>query len=112
MAFTYDILSLSIAETPLLTLIPASEKTNDIHCKLETVPLSQLAGQKYEALSYAWGDPTKSHEIFVNGKVLKITTNLHVALQYLRQPDVARVLWIDAICIDQENISEKNHQVK
>ena len=40
-----------------------------------------------------------------------ITTNLEAALRYLSYSDVERVLWIDAICIDQSNVEERNHQV-
>jgi hypothetical protein len=40
-----------------------------------------------------------------------VTSNLDVALRYLRLKDQPRVLWIDAICINQHNIQERNKQV-
>jgi len=43
--------------------------------------------------------------------VLKITKNAHSALCRLRHPSTTRVLWIDAICINQEDIPERNAQV-
>lgn len=51
------------------------------------------------------------------GKVLKVTSNLPAALNRLREPRAERLLWVDAICInqDEENhefLSEKIHQVK
>ncbi|PMD33029.1 hypothetical protein L207DRAFT_518383 [Hyaloscypha variabilis F] len=42
---------------------------------------------------------------------VKIRQNLFDALLSLRLTDVARTLWVDAICINQENIEERNHQV-
>jgi predicted AAA+ superfamily ATPase len=67
----------------------------------------------YEALSYTWGDPTVERAINVNeNHSLKVTANLETALQYLRCPDKERVLWIDAICINQDDNAEKSNQVQ
>ncbi|KAF2117018.1 heterokaryon incompatibility protein-domain-containing protein [Lophiotrema nucula] len=66
----------------------------------------------FEALSYEWGSPSNNDPmILVDGRALKVRTNLHEALLHLRLTDVDRYLWIDAICIDQANIPERNHQV-
>ncbi|KAF2246312.1 hypothetical protein BU26DRAFT_65795 [Trematosphaeria pertusa] len=45
-------------------------------------------------------------------RILHIRPNLHHALKHLRQTDTARTLWIDALCINQEDIEERNVQVK
>ncbi|RKK58750.1 hypothetical protein BFJ69_g17370 [Fusarium oxysporum] len=66
---------------------------------------------QYEALSYCWGSNLLTSTITVNEKVLFITENLAEALQHLRGMDEDRILWIDAICIDQSNIPERGHQV-
>ncbi|KAK8113054.1 hypothetical protein PG984_013580 [Apiospora sp. TS-2023a] len=66
---------------------------------------------EYDALSYAWGDPTKTHTIHVNGETTGIGANLHTVLLRLRCRDAPRVVWVDAICIDQGNVKERNHQV-
>jgi ankyrin repeat protein len=66
----------------------------------------------YEALSYTWGDPTRFQKITINGKAMEVTENLFAALKYVRQEDADRVLWIDAICIDQTNQKERGHQVQ
>jgi hypothetical protein len=65
----------------------------------------------YEALSYAWGGTNKPETIIANGKVLSVTNNLHLALSYLRHEKTDRILWVDAICIDQSNAKERTHQV-
>jgi hypothetical protein len=48
----------------------------------------------------------------VHGHTFSITTNLEIALQHLRRPDEERTLWVDALCIDQENPEERTHQVQ
>lgn len=70
----------------------------------------------YEALSYAWGSPETTEKIMVklpNGQfqVLPVTENLAAALGYLRYSDESRTLWIDAICINQQDVSERSEQV-
>lgn len=60
-------------------------------------------GIPYEALSYAWGPKDPEHHIWVNGCLFRVRRNLFQALADLRRPDEERVLWIDAICIDQSN---------
>ncbi|KAE9368013.1 HET-domain-containing protein [Stipitochalara longipes BDJ] len=65
----------------------------------------------YEALSYVWGDPKIQATLQVEGATLKVTTNLELALRYLRLPDKPRTIWVDAICINQSNIEERSQQV-
>jgi hypothetical protein len=67
----------------------------------------------YEALSYAWGEPVFSHTIeeVPSGTHLSITANLHDALQGIQYQHASRVLWVDAICINQRDLEEKGHQV-
>jgi hypothetical protein len=66
----------------------------------------------YEALSYAWGDPTPTCLIEVNGKEFGIARELANALLYLKDKTKARYLWCDALCINQADLVEKGYQVK
>lgn len=66
----------------------------------------------YEALSYTWGGTEKTETIMANGMLLGVTNNLYLALSYLRREETDRILWIDAICIDQDNAKERTHQVQ
>lgn len=71
----------------------------------------------YEALSYTWGSPKSCKAIFVQDSdgeqwKLLVTKNLALALQHLRSATTPRTLWVDAICINQEDIKERNTQVK
>ena len=66
----------------------------------------------YEALSYAWGSSETTDYIIVNGGKLPITANLFWALFHLRLRDEDRILWVDAVCINQNHHREKTHQVQ
>ena len=81
-----------------------------IVCELKVVTLSTSVNQ-YEALSYVWrmpgGDGTQMN-IQVNGGSLEVGPSLHCALQFLRYSDRARLLWVDTICINQSNSTERS----
>ncbi|KAH6961956.1 heterokaryon incompatibility protein-domain-containing protein [Ilyonectria sp. MPI-CAGE-AT-0026] len=66
----------------------------------------------YEALSYCWGKPNKSKTILLNGEQYRVTEDLHDALHEFSLADTSRALWIDAICINQEDQQEKSSQVQ
>jgi hypothetical protein len=66
----------------------------------------------YHALSYTWGQEPDLHPIFVNGKKRRIRSNLYHALQRIRSRDGDLLIWIDSICINQENDTERNYQVR
>ena len=67
---------------------------------------------KYESLSYTWGSATNVKAIEINGVFIPIRRNLDRALRHFRRKDQERVLWIDAICINQADDAEKSWQVK
>ncbi|KAH7351369.1 heterokaryon incompatibility protein-domain-containing protein [Rhexocercosporidium sp. MPI-PUGE-AT-0058] len=69
----------------------------------------------YEAISYCWESETRDRKIVLNGSVIEVPRNLEAMLQRLRTwPDTKSGIkfWVDALCIDQGNVLEKNHQVK
>ena len=66
----------------------------------------------YEALSYTWGEPNWRSSILLNSTNFRISENLEQCLQHLRFEGKSRLLWIDAICINQEDIAEQSHQVQ
>lgn len=65
----------------------------------------------YETLSYVWGDQADRTPVQINNRTLMIGTNLRSALFNLRYEDRHRILWVDAICIDQGSIGERSQQV-
>lgn len=66
---------------------------------------------QYDAISYTWGEPDFSEDIHIDGSSLQITPNLSSALKRFRSRINTRLLWIDAICIDQNHVEEKSSQV-
>lgn len=69
----------------------------------------------FEALSYTWGDGGDKRSILVNGIRREISRNLEEALRVLRDLKETRLgmcYWVDSLCIDQENMRERNEQVK
>lgn len=95
-------------ELRLLVLEPGKEGA-DLHCQLTTV--ASVSARNYEALSYCWGTGESTVRIFVCGKAMQVMPNLEHALKNLRREKRHRVIWADAICINQSDISEKNQQV-
>jgi hypothetical protein len=63
--------------------------------------------QNFNALSYSWGDPEVTAPIMVDYHVMSVTLNLEKALRQLRRSAQLGEIWIDAICINQADISEK-----
>jgi hypothetical protein len=67
----------------------------------------------YACLSYAWGKPKQRHVILINGRKFHVQQNLFDFLDTIRGRSRSRHedYWIDALCIDQSNAAERNHQV-
>jgi hypothetical protein len=108
----YTALDTTRHQIRLLHLAPSSDRRKTIVCHFSIISLSHASQQAhYEALSYAWGDPIFNRSIRLGGVHFAITANLKVILRALRHPHQERVLWIDAICIDQHNVQERSHQV-
>jgi hypothetical protein len=66
---------------------------------------------EYSALSYVWGTDMDSIPFECDGCRTEVTKNLAEALRHLQHESEARALWIDALCINQQDVEEKNHQV-
>lgn len=107
--FLYHPLDARAREIRLITLLPAFLPSAAVKCTLSKASLNDTI--RYKALSYVWGDPNITDVVDVNGFDFPVTTNLFSALQVLRQKYTSVSLWIDALCINQDDIPERNHQV-
>jgi hypothetical protein len=92
-----------------LVTIRAAKVADHVYCSLGKYAPSEVPA--YEALSYAWGSAADTNSIVLDGFDFQVTTNLHAALRRLRRENQDRLLWIDALCINQKDNLEKNHQV-
>lgn len=102
---------LSKASNIRLVIIKGGQESDNIICTLFETSLEDEDKPYYEAISYVWGDPTKTHHVICDGLYLGITANLHAALRAFRELEEPRALWADAICIDQANLEERSSQV-
>jgi Heterokaryon incompatibility protein (HET) len=66
---------------------------------------------EFHALSYAWGDPGDKLDLFCSGQILSVYENLGNFIRLASAQYSYTPLWIDAICINQEDDAEKNHQI-
>lgn len=98
----------------VLTVFECETGDDDIECHLSEERLADVndEGGGYTALSYAWGDFKYSHEIWLGDERFLIGANLDAALRHLRRRDIPIRLWVDAVCINQGDVTEKNHQVQ
>ena len=96
----------------LLQLLRGDE-TDDIQCNIWEARIDQSeGGLSYDALSYTWGSMALNEQITVDGSTMRVTSNLFDALKHLRLDNKDRILWIDAICINQSDANERKHQVR
>ncbi|KAI0420321.1 heterokaryon incompatibility protein-domain-containing protein [Xylaria grammica] len=95
--------------TRLMHLSPGTG-TNTLECTLSIIDVANSPLQ-YEALSYVWGTEKAQKPIKCYGYDIPITLNLQHALLALRHPTLVRPLWVDAICINQQDIDERARQV-
>ena len=108
----------------LLKLWHGDELTDEIVCDLVEVPHDKKSYHPYEALSWTWDTEGEPKTIKINQEVdgedaafaFTISPNLYKALKALRYKERSRVLWVDAICINQgkdqpDAMDERNHQI-
>ena len=103
-------MNLAKREIRLAVLDPSEHFEDQPVCNLRIFSLDDAPD--YEALSYAWDDPKVARPIQLQGIQLPVTTNLESALRHLRHRPTKRVLWIDAICINQAFKKEPSYQVE
>ena len=114
----YQPLNRGRREIRLLTIEPKSRadyieatRVSPVKCQLSVVSLDD-SDIEYEALSYAWGDPSVTKPIIVNDQLVSATENLAAALRQIEDDDKQVVLWVDALCINQQDHAERAQQIQ
>lgn len=124
--YKYSPLNPEKSEIRILALQPSSSPTDPIICRLITTSLEHTAGGgRYTPLSYCWGTTSMTEKIVVDGHSFLVTPSLYNALLHfrslnlnpsphprgLRTTDDSGLWWIDAICINQNDLDERKSQV-
>lgn len=108
---TEGFLQCQISHHVLPTAIPEDEDEDQPYFP-ECAEDSDTEAGPYMCLSYVWGDSHHQTRIRVNDKIHHVRKNLWDFLSYARRTLFSTPLWIDALCIDQNNTAERNHQVQ
>ncbi len=95
-------------EIRLLRLWPGTD-SSEIRCDLVHASLGYY--QPYEAISYTWATLAKTHNIIVSDSPLRVTWKVHQVLRKLRGRWHSRLLWIDSVSINQDDLEERSQQV-
>ncbi|KAH7092431.1 heterokaryon incompatibility protein-domain-containing protein [Paraphoma chrysanthemicola] len=108
--FTYS----SLAAGSIRLLV--SSKSEDPDGYVWSLRVAHLDDEdlQFDALSYVWGSQVDTYPIIVDSKCARVHHNLYMALPYLVQhmkENGDRPMWIDAICINQEDEAEKFEQI-
>lgn len=107
MAYNYRDLDTSKREIRLISLSPGT--SDEIQCDILYRNLDNA--NKYYTLSYLWGEPEKDDAILLDGTRKVVRPNLFQALRHLRDYIPGELIWVDALCIDQLNATERSSQV-
>lgn len=114
--FQYSPLNKAEGDIRLIQLVPGN--TESISCQIKRFSWKECP--KYTALSYMWGDPARIHPIEANGQKLLVTKSLEIFLMEIRSRCSESTetdtwahgwFWIDAVCINQDDLVERNNQV-
>ncbi|KAF2488663.1 HET-domain-containing protein, partial [Lophium mytilinum] len=113
--YSYRPLNFELGQEIRLLVLHSGQPSDPIVCDL--VHANLLDHPEYEAISYTWAN--SDLEVSFDSKlidsrsrqVLNVTENCDAALRQVRLQDGKRVVWIDSVCINQDNVSERNHQV-
>jgi hypothetical protein len=110
--FKHNPLSYSNGSIRLVQILPSLSAEQIVQCEISHT----TTDASYECLSYRWGELNPEHDILLNGKLFKVRQNLFEFLEHMRlgsptSSNSNQLIWIDALCIDQSSINERNHQV-
>lgn len=107
----YRPLNAATKEIRLLRLEPGSGE-DPLRCSFFYTDLASGDVLDYHTISYVWGKVTGGGHVLLEGLALSVPPSSEAALRATRLRDIPRTLWIDAICINQNDTDEKTQQVR
>ena len=106
--YQYSPLDHELHSIRLLRILSRDTATGYLRCELHRTVMQST----YTCLSYVWGPAEPASWIIVSGKLLRVRKNLQRFLKQVLRTGTEREFWIDALCIDQDSVLERNHQVR
>jgi hypothetical protein len=96
----------------LIQIKNGNRKMNKLCCEFRTFSVMDTDDLPYMCLSYTWGKTPPEYPIYIDSCQVSVTKSVFDFLwQALNTPEWPEYIWIDALCINQKNQSEQNHQV-
>ncbi|KAF6815136.1 hypothetical protein CPLU01_14224 [Colletotrichum plurivorum] len=108
--YKYVPLDMLVNEMRMIVVEPAADRNAPLVLRLAHCPI--VCQVVYFALSYTWGDPEPTRQVTASGQKMTIRANLEFVLRALRSSKTMLCIWVDAVCIDQENLVERSRQIK
>ena len=99
-------------EIRILHIQGSHDQEAPVQCELETVSLLADPKPRYEAISYCWGDKKDRERMILNDVKFEAPASAAIVIRKFRPISGYRALWIDALCINQDDLQERGHQVK
>ncbi|KAK5696949.1 hypothetical protein LTR17_024144 [Elasticomyces elasticus] len=116
-SYTYQPLQIDAPYIRLMTILP-DEAGSSIRITLRHVNVADVPRPAYETVSYVWGNPTRSACLKVSGvgngpryRYLFVPASTAAMLNRIRLSDRKRTIWQDAVCVNQDDLVERGHQV-
>lgn len=97
--------------------LDSEQNSSLVRCDLSVHRLKKESLTTYTALSYVWEPPSnmsgsEDDTLVVNGEAIPARKNLLSALRVFRTRKDTTYLWVDAVCINQDDLEEKMTQIK
>jgi len=110
-AFCYSPINSFFGEIRVLNIHPGSPN-DKIILTFDILRIENDSNLDLEAVSYKWGSPEGEHRIQLDDQLFIVTSSQMKMIQDLRDLNRIHRVWIDALCINQKNVSERNQQVQ
>jgi hypothetical protein len=112
-SLTPDTYTYKALEPDQIRLVSLSLTENDeLLASIEATSFDAHDPPNYSALSYCWGGNTSTVAVSCNGADLHITSTLEAGLREITKSQAPTLLWVDQICINQNDTNERSEQVK
>jgi hypothetical protein len=109
-SFEYTPLKHRVVPIRLIQILEHRSSEGYISCNMKHASTDD----SYTCLSYVWGTDDPKRPILIDGRSCSVRHNLHDFLRMARRSSrlLREWIWIDALCINQHNVTERNYSVQ